>query len=45
MEKEYQKISNVFEFGEKYRTILGIIEPFKSLKDLIWQGTEKNQRN
>ena len=41
MEKEYQKINNIFEFGEKYRTILGIIEPYKSLKDLIWQGTEK----
>jgi RNA ligase. len=39
--EEYQKISNIFKFDEKYRTILGINEPFNTLKDIIWQGTEK----
>ena len=41
MEKEYQKISNVFKFDEKNRTIIGLNEPYETLKNIIWQGTEK----
>ena len=41
MEKEYQKIGNVFKFDEKFRNIVGLNEPYETLKDLIWQGTEK----
>ena len=41
MEKEYQKIGNVFKFDEKYRTIVGLNEPYETLKNIIWQGTEK----
>lgn len=41
MEKEYQKIGNVFKFDEKFRTIVGLNEPFETLKNIIWQGTEK----
>lgn len=41
MEKEYQKIGNVFKFDEKFRTIVGLNEPYETLKGLIWQGTEK----
>jgi len=41
MEKEYQKISNVFKFDEKFRTVLGFNEPYESLKNLTWVGTEK----
>ena len=41
MEKEYQKIGNVFKFNEKFRTIVGLNEPYETLKNIIWQGTEK----
>ena len=41
MEKEYQKIRNVFKFDEKFRTIVGLNEPYETLKNIIWQGTEK----
>lgn len=41
MEKEYQKIGNVFKFDEKFRTIVGLNEPFETLKNIIWEGTEK----
>lgn len=41
MEKEYQKIGNMFEFDEKTHRIVGMMQPYASLKDLIWQGTEK----
>lgn len=41
MEKEYQKIGNVFKFDEKFRTIVGLNEPYETLKNIIWQGTEK----
>lgn len=41
MEKEYQKIGNIFKFDAKYKTIVGINEPYSSLSHLIWQGTEK----
>ena len=41
MEKEYQKIGNVFKFDEKFRTIVGLNEPFETLKNITWQGTEK----
>lgn len=39
--REYRKIANVFKFDEKFRTIVGLNEPFNSLKDLHWIGTEK----
>ena len=32
MEKEYQKIGNVFKFDEKFRTIVGLNEPYETLK-------------
>lgn len=41
MEKEYQKIGNIFKFDAKYKTIVGINEPYLTLSHLIWQGTEK----
>ena len=41
MEKEYQKIGNVFKFDEKFRTIVGLNEPYETLKNIIWQGPEK----
>ena len=41
MEKEYQKIGNIFKFDAKYKTIVGINEPYSTLSHLIWQGTEK----
>ena len=41
MEKEYQKIGNVFKFDEKFRTIVGLNEPYETVKNIIWQGTEK----
>ena len=41
MEKEYQKIGNIFKFDAKYKTIVGINEPYSTLSNLIWQGTEK----
>ena len=34
MEKEYQKIGNVFKFDEKFRTIVGLNEPYETLKEL-----------
>lgn len=39
--KEYLKISNLFKFDEKYRTILGMTETYEVLKNIIWEGTEK----
>ena len=41
MEREYQKIGNVFKFDEKFRTIVGLNEPYETLKNIVWQGTEK----
>ena len=41
MLREYQKIGNIFKFDEKYKRILGKNEPYETLKNLIWQGTEK----
>lgn len=41
MEKEYQKIGNIFKFDAKYKTIVGLNEPYSTLSNLIWQGTEK----
>ena len=41
MEKEYQKIGNVFKFDPKHKTIVGVNEPYETLKNIIWQGTEK----
>ena len=40
MEKEYQKIGSVFKFDEKFRTIVGLNEPYETLKNIIWQGTD-----
>lgn len=39
--KEYMKIDNVFKFDEKYRTIIGMNDIYKALKDIEWIGTEK----
>ncbi len=39
--KEYQKISNIFLFDSKYKEILGLNEPFETLKNIEWIGTEK----
>lgn len=39
--KEYLKISNLFKFDEKYRTILGMTETYNVLKNITWEGTEK----
>lgn len=39
--QEYMKIKNVFQFDEKFLSILGYAEPFRTLKDIRWQGTEK----
>ena len=39
--KEYRKIPNVFKFDEKYKKIVDLNEPFKSLSELTWVGTEK----
>ena len=41
MEKEYQKIGNIFKFDEKFRSIVGLNEPYETLKNIIWEGTEK----
>lgn len=41
MEKEYQKIGNVFKFDPAYKTIVGLNEPYLTLSNIIWQGTEK----
>lgn len=38
---EYMKIQNVFKFDEKYRKIIGLNEPYETLKDIQWYGTEK----
>lgn len=38
---EYRKIANVFKFDAKYKNIVGLNEPFNSLKNLTWVGTEK----
>ena len=38
---EYPKIKNVFKFDEKYRSILGLNEPYESLKNIEWYGSEK----
>lgn len=37
----YRKIANVFSFDEKYREIKGINEPYNTLKNIEWIGTEK----
>lgn len=39
--KEYRKIPNCFKFDEKYKKIVDLNEPFKSLSELTWVGTEK----
>lgn len=39
--KEYMKINNIFKFDEKYRTIVGMTDTYKTLKDIEWIGTEK----
>ena len=39
--KEYQKISNIFKFDEKYRTIIGMTDTYQSLRNIEWIGTEK----
>ena len=39
--KEYMKINNIFKFDEKYRTIVGMTDTYKMLKDIEWIGTEK----
>lgn len=39
--KEYQKISNIFKFDEKYKTIVGLIDTYEALKNITWTGTEK----
>lgn len=39
--KEYPKIQNVFKFDEKYRNVVGLNEPFETLKNIKWYGTEK----
>ena len=39
--KEYTKINNLFKFDEKYRTIVGMSDTYKTLKNITWQGTEK----
>lgn len=39
--REYRKLQNVFKFDEKFRTIVGMNEPYNSLKGLNWVGTEK----
>lgn len=39
--KEYMKINNIFNFDEKYRTITGINDTYKLLKNIEWIGTEK----
>ena len=39
--KEYTKISNVFQFDEKARTIVGMTDLYQSLNNIQWIGTEK----
>ena len=39
--KEYMKINNIFKFDEKYRTIVGMTDTYKTLKNIEWVGTEK----
>lgn len=39
--RTYQKIANVYKWDAKYKSIQGYNEPFITLKDIIWQGTEK----
>jgi ATP-dependent RNA circularization protein (DNA/RNA ligase family) len=41
MIEHYPKIKNIFNFDEKYRSITGIQEPFNTLRDITWIGTEK----
>ena len=41
MEKKYQKIGNIFKFDAKYREILDLNEPYSSLANITWIGTEK----
>ena len=40
MEK-YRKIDNVFMFDTKFKSIVGLNEPYNSLKNITWVGTEK----
>lgn len=39
--REYPKIKNIFKFDANYKGIVGINEPFNTLKDIEWVGTEK----
>ena len=39
--EEYRKIPNIFKFDSKYKEIVSLNEPFESLKNLKWIGTEK----
>ena len=39
--KEYLKIHNIFKFDEKYRNITGLKDEYETLKNAIWEGTEK----
>ena len=41
MIKEYYKISNLYMFDEKCKSIIGYNPEFEYLKDNIWIGTEK----
>ena len=44
MEKEYQKIGNVFKFDEKFRTIVGLNKPYETLKNIINNFNHSNRR-
>lgn len=39
--KEYRKIENIFKFDAKYNNVIGLNEPYNSLKNIKWLGTEK----
>lgn len=39
--EEYRKIPNVFKFDANYKNIIGLNEPFDTLKDIKFIGTEK----
>lgn len=39
--KTYRKIPNIFEFDNLTRKPIRIAEPFLTLKDIQWVGTEK----
>jgi len=39
--EEYLKINNIFKFDEKYRTITGLTDVCDTLKNIVWEGTEK----